>query len=138
MGHEEDGLNALSTYQSLLDASRATERRVRDVHALNTGAMVELIEGDADGVIRSLEDSIDRYPDVGSLYITLSLAFGQADRHEESVTTLLEMLDRNLEPSVVVHRRLAIEYRALGRFDESRRHERIAQELGQAGDREAP
>ena len=133
IGLVEEGREALETYRKLSDTAEALDRRIRAVHARNTGAMVQLISGEVDAAIRMLEDAMDRYPDTGSLYFTLSLAFGQSGRHEAAVAVLHEMLDRNLDSTSAVHRRLSVEYRALGEAESSRRHEMLALEMGRPG-----
>lgn len=122
LGRTEEGARLLEEYQALNAEQQARDQRTREIIALDRDAMARLLEGRHDDGVRMYREAVQLHPDVPQFYFKLGVALNKLGRHDEAVTTFLELIDLGLGDDFIVHKNLAEAYRVLGDDDASARH----------------
>jgi tetratricopeptide (TPR) repeat protein len=131
-GRNAEAEQELALYQQLEAAERAEENTRRDVAVLNKTAISGL-EKDPAGSIALFQNGIQRYPEAGTLRLSLGLAQHRLGNHEAALQAFTSALGLKLDDHFLVHLSLSDEYLELGdRRAEKRHHTLYLQEYESA------
>jgi tetratricopeptide (TPR) repeat protein len=123
LGRTEDGTAELRRFQDMQAAAQALERRAYELDALRRQAALSLESGDYDTAIALLGRAVAYQPDQAEAHISLGRALLEGGRSEEALTSFDRALA--LDVGVDVHGAMSEAYRAMGRLDDSRRHDAL-------------
>lgn len=129
MGRTEEGRKELEEYRKLEAEFQASDHRAREIHAVQSAAMVHLLEGRNDAAVTLLENAIGERPRSTELRLSLGLVLSQSERHQAAVEAFSGLLELPVADAAVVHRHLEREYRLLGDVRSSLRHGELADAL---------
>jgi tetratricopeptide (TPR) repeat protein len=123
----EEGTNEIEVFERLQTDARARDERRWQLAHLKQAAWTRADEGAFDEAAALLTDALALEPDDPVSYLGLGVVLRKANRDEEAATALERALALGAGPEV--HSQLAEVYDALGRADDSRRHQRSAERV---------
>ncbi len=121
-GDREAGRRELEEYRRLETAYQKQDHRDREIHAVQSAAMVHLFAGDTGRAVALLEQASRDLPEVPDLRFSLGLVLSQAGRHEDSIAVFRDLLEWELVEYSTVHRHLEREYALVGDTGASASH----------------
>lgn len=132
-GDSDGGRRELEEYQRLQAEFQKIDHLEREVHAIQSAAMVHLFAGDPGRAVTLLEEASLDFPQASELRFSLGLVLSQNGRHEESIAVFRDLLEWELAEYSTVHRHLEREYALIGDADASARHGAAAEREERSG-----
>lgn len=123
LGRAAEGEDALARFRAGQDAARASDERGWELRLLRQSAAAHLERGELADAVESLQAAVALQPDAED-YATLGAVLKRAGRTQDAVDALEQAVARGGGPAV--HVLLADLLAALGRIDDSRRHQALA------------
>jgi tetratricopeptide (TPR) repeat protein len=136
LGKTDEGKQELEVFQRLQTEAAAARSRQIELDGIRGDAVVSFANRDYEKAIALLRKALQLEPESAASHLDLGSALAKAAQHSEAIERFKSAVTLNAD--LVVHRRLAESYAALGQLDESRReqalYERLKQEsLARAG-----
>jgi tetratricopeptide (TPR) repeat protein len=123
-GRNTEADEELALYQQLETAERAEENNRRDIAVLNKTAISGL-EKDPAGSIALFQNGIQRYPEAGTLRLSLGMAQHRLGNHDAALQAFTSALGLKLDDHFLVHLSLSDEYQELGDRRAEKRHQTL-------------
>jgi tetratricopeptide (TPR) repeat protein len=136
LGKTDEGKQELEVFQRLQTEAAAARSRQTELDGIRGDAVVSFANRDYEKAIALLRKALQLEPESAASHLDLGSALAKAGQHPEAIERFKSAVILNGD--VVVHRKLAESYAALGQLEESRReqalYERLKQEsLARAG-----
>jgi tetratricopeptide (TPR) repeat protein len=129
LGKTDEGKQELAVFERLQTEAAAARSREIELDGIRGDAVVSSANGDHEKAIVLLRKALQLAPDAASSHLDLGNALAKAAQHAEAIERYKSAVILNAD--VVVHRKLAESYAALGQLEESRREQALYERLKQ-------
>jgi tetratricopeptide (TPR) repeat protein len=127
LGKTDEGKQELEVFQRLQTEAAAARSRQIELDGFRGDAVVSFASGDYEKAIALLRKALELQPEAASSHLDLGSALAKAAQHAEAIERFKSAVILNGD--LVVHRKLAESYAALGQLEESRREQALYERL---------